>query len=362
MYGPLALGGASFRSLIVQQGVAQVLTFVRQWRTNSIAGKLLRIAVSWFQSQVGVSYSFLENVHTPLPQLESKWLKSLRTFLASINAKLRLDNPYLPKLQRLHDFCIMDAIHESGKFTPAEIRKLNYCRLYLKAMTVSDLTSIDGRSLDNSKLSGNHSLLSSFTHGTVIHQESPSEMTWKLWKKANRLWSHPDGKLRQFLGDWVLPLHQMHQRHPAYWLSGKLWVRIQDHYVKCVPASDRVFQELPFSCVWESLPSLAVPIFALQSSPGFWKIVQHSYILEVNPPPCAGTFAQFIASLPNWEMELLQHVELEADPFSVAVALEHGVRGVSDGSDWHQIQGSFGWTLSTDIGERCAYGWYGTCP
>jgi len=179
LYGPLALGGASFRSLIVQQGVAQVLMFVRQWRTNSIAGKLLRIAVSWFQSQVGVSYPFLENVHTPLPQLESKWLKSLRTFLASINAKLRLDNPYLPKLQRLHDFCIMDAIHESGKFTPAEICKLNYCRLYLKATTVSDLTSIDGRSLDNSKLSGNHSLLSSFTHGTVIHQESPSVITWR---------------------------------------------------------------------------------------------------------------------------------------------------------------------------------------
>jgi hypothetical protein len=55
-------------------------------------------------------------------------------------------------------------------------------------------------------------------------------------------------------------------------------------------------------------------------------------------------------------MELLQHVELEADPFSVAVALEHGVRGVSDGSDWHQIQCSFGWTMSTDIGERCACG------
>jgi hypothetical protein len=313
------------RSLIVQQGVAQVLMFVSQWRTSSIAGKLLRIAVSWFQSQVGVSYSFLENVHNPLPQLESKWLKSLRTFLASINAKLRHDNQYLPKLQRLHDFCIMDAIHELVKFKPAKICKLNYCRLYLKAKTVSDLTSIDGRSLDHSKLSGNHSLLSSFTHGTVIHQESPSEITWRLWKKSNSLWSHPDGSLRQFLGDWVLPLHQMHQRHPAYWFSGRLWVRIQDHYVKCSPVSDRVFQELPFSCLWESLLSLAVPIFALQSSPGVWKIVQHSYILEVNPPPCASTFTQFIAALPNWEMELLQHVELEADPFSVAVALEHGV-------------------------------------
>ncbi|KAI2495159.1 hypothetical protein MHU86_19344 [Fragilaria crotonensis] len=268
LYGPLALGGASFRSLVVQQGVAQVMMFVRQWRTNSIAGKLLRIAVSWFQSQVGVSYSFLEQVHTPLPHLESKWLLSLRVFLASINAKLRLDTPYIPKLQRLHDFCIMDVIQSSGRFTPTEVCRLNYCRLYLKAMTVSDLSSIDGRVLDK----------------------------------------------------------------------------------------NREFQESNISCSWESLPTQAVPICATHSSPGVWLIAQHSHILEVNKPPCAGTFTQYVASLSDWEKELLQYVELEVDPFSVADALEHGVRGVSDGSDWHQIQGSFGWTMSNDIGERCAYG------
>jgi hypothetical protein len=35
LYGPLALGGASFRSLFVQQGVAQVMMFVRHWRLKS---------------------------------------------------------------------------------------------------------------------------------------------------------------------------------------------------------------------------------------------------------------------------------------------------------------------------------------
>jgi hypothetical protein len=356
LYGPLALGGASFRSLYVQQGVSQVTMFIRQWRKNSIPGKLLRIAVSWFQSQVGTSYSFLEQVHTALPHLESKWLHSLRTFLQSIDAKLRLDTPYLPSLQRLHDFCIMDAIQSSDIFTPAEVRRLNYCRLYLKAITLSDLTSIDGRALDHSKLSGNHSLLSSHTHGSTIYQERPSESVWSLWKKANAIWSNPDGTLIQRLGDWVLPIHSMHQRHPAYWSSSLLWVHIQGKYKQCTLASDRVFRETFISCDWATLPKEAVPMLALQAEPGFWRITQHSHILEVNAPPTAGTFTEYIASLPNWEMELLQHVEMEEDPFTVAVALELGVRAVSDGSDWHQIQGSFGWAMSTDIGERCAYG------
>jgi hypothetical protein len=356
LYGPLALGGANFRSLASQQGISQVMMFIRQWRKNSLAGKLLRIAVSWFQSQVGVSFSILESVCNPLPHLESKWLRSLRMFLASINAKLRLDTPYLPELQRLHDVCIMDAILSSGKFNSTEICKLNYCRLYLNVVTISDLTLINGRQLDHNKLLGNHSCLSSFTHGTTIHQERPSERTWTLWKKGNQIWSTPEGTLYQPLGDWVLPIHQLRQRHAAYWWTGRLWVRIQDRYTKCTMVSDRHFCETATSCSWEALPRLAVPMFAILSAPGCWKIVHQSHILELNRPPIAGTFSQYIASLSNWESELLTHLDMSDNPFSVAVALEHGVRAVSDGSDWHQIQGAFGWTISTDRGDRCARG------
>ena len=330
--------------------------FVRHWRKTSITCKLLRISVSWFQAQVGVSFSILEQVHSPVPHLGSKWLSSLRSFLKRINAKLRLDTQYLPELQRLHDACIMDVIQSSGIFSNSEICKLNYCRLYLNVVTLSDLTTIHGRQLDMNKLSGNHDLLSSRTYGTAIYQERPSESSWKLWKKANALWSRPDGSLIQPLGDWVLPLHKMRQRHPAYWFGGRLWVNIQGQYVKCYAESHRVFRESNRACEWVSLPSQAVPMLATQSAPGVWKISHQSYILEAHNAPCAGTFRQFIASLPSWEMELLQHVEMSDDPFSIALALEHGLRAVSDGSDWNQIQGAFGWAMSTDVGERCACG------
>ena len=357
LYGPLALGGASFRSLSVQQGISQVMMFIRQWRKQSIAGKLLRIAVSWFQTQVGVSFSILDRVHDPLPHLESKWLSSLRRFLGTVNGKLRLDTPYLPELQRLHDFCIMDAILSFGKFTSIEICKLNYCRLYLKAVTISDLSCLHGRTLDKNKLSGQFSSLSSYTYGTSIHQERPSESTWTLWKKANRLWSTIDGRLIQPLGDWVLPLHRLRQRHPAYWFSGRLWVQIQDRYTKCNPdGSERIFCETSSSREWSSLPLQAIPMVALSFQPGRWKIVHQSHILELQGPPIAGTFTQYIDSLPQWEKELLDHVELIGDPFSITVALEHGLRAVSDGSDWSQVQGAFGWVMSTDRGERCACG------
>ena len=79
-------------------------------------------------------------------------------------------------------------------------------------------------------------------------------------------------------------------------------------------------------------------------------------MLEVNRPPAAGTFTQFIAGLPQWEIELLRHIEMTSYPFSVAVAIMNGLRAVSDGSDWDRIQGAYGWAMSTDLGVRCARG------
>jgi hypothetical protein len=193
----------------------------------------------------------------------------------------------------------MDAIQSSDTFTPAEVCQLNYCRLYSKAITLSDPTSIDGQGQDHSKLSDNHLLLSSHTHGTSIYQERPWASVWRWWRKLNAIWSNPDGTLIQPLGDWVLPFHRMHQCHPAYWFSGMLWIHIQGKYKQCTLASDRVFRETPISCDWATLPKHAVPMLALQAEPGYWLITQQSHILEVNAPPMTGTFTEYIASLPN---------------------------------------------------------------
>ena len=100
-------------------------------KTGWSAGKLLRIALAWFQEQVGVSYPILAQVNTDLPHLESKWLTSLRQFLMDNTMSLQVDVAELPKLQRMYDVHLMDMILNANKFKAAEIRRLNYCQLYL---------------------------------------------------------------------------------------------------------------------------------------------------------------------------------------------------------------------------------------
>ncbi|KAI2502879.1 hypothetical protein MHU86_11548 [Fragilaria crotonensis] len=362
LYGPLALGGANFRHLYVEQGIGQVGLFIRNWRLKSTAGKLLRIAVGWFQHQIGTSYSFLEKVDTPLPHLESKWLASLREFLHAIKSCLQLDNPGIPTTQRHHDTHIMDAILESQLFSASEIRRLNYCRLYLHAQTISDLTDVSGYYLDRAKYEGRFSHTSSTTHGMWIHQHRPSLPEWKLWQRANLLWSDEAGKLHQALGPWLQPINKHRQSHAAYQLGNRLWIRDRQYYRICELSGTAggktraQFRRTRAQCKWQHIPTLAVPVEVDDVAEYNWEVTARSTVMAPPRMVQIATFEQYIADLDSWEYDLLSRTTLSTDPFSIGLALSYGVRGVSDGSVWLKQMGAFGWTLSTDMGERTAEG------
>ena len=341
--------------------------FIRHWRLHSTAGKLLRIAMSWFQQQTGVSYPILEKPKSILPHLESKWIASLRAFLAETGMHLVIDEPSIPKLQRSNDYHIMDAVLEADQFTKAEIRRLNYCRMYLQASTLADITEVNGKSLDLSKWKGNPSVVSSTTHGIVIHQERPSEREWALWRKMCRaLWSKKDGTLREALGPWIRANPNQRQQHQAYYSHDKLcvsdtvlWIRIQakSEYTRCIPTtSASVFRETTQSRNWEDLPPTAAPCSVDLVGTDLWNLLHVSVMKIPESRRMAATFAQFVSDLPPWESELLQQLDLSEDPFTVSDSLAHGVRAVSDGSVWTGNQGSYGWILSTDTGDRLARG------
>lgn len=126
--------------------------------------------------------------------------------------------------------------------------------------TLTDLTKSNGRCLDPNKLNGTFSLLSSRTRGISIHQERPSDVEWGLWKRANKLWSHPSGKLKQPLGAWLLAIHSQKQQHRAYESSSEIWIRTDDGYVKCNHIGSGVYKETTHFCKWDALPTNAAPL------------------------------------------------------------------------------------------------------
>lgn len=118
-----------------ERSIVQATYFLRHWRSQSFVGRLLKCTLAWIHLSVGMSFSVLDRVDIPLPHSESKWIRSLPEFLASISASLQLDDACVPKPQREHDGHLMDMIIQLNRFTPSEIWKLNYCRLYLQVVT-----------------------------------------------------------------------------------------------------------------------------------------------------------------------------------------------------------------------------------
>jgi hypothetical protein len=102
---------------------------------------MIKCAVAWAQINTGVSYSVWDNTSQDLPHF---WIKSVREYLACIQASIQLDTLCIPPMQRTGDLYIMDHVLESRQFTSSEVRQINYCRLYLQARTLSDLALANG--------------------------------------------------------------------------------------------------------------------------------------------------------------------------------------------------------------------------
>ena len=138
----------------------------------------------------------------------------------------------------------------------------NYCRLFLNAITLLDITHTTGTRLDGSKLNGDPSIYSSKRIGNSIHQERPSDKEWKLWQREARLWSDENGNLHEPLDPWILQFKEQRMRHRSYvQADGRvgdeiyLWTQIGSEYTQCLMTSDQWhFQETTFTSPWDDLP------------------------------------------------------------------------------------------------------------
>jgi ribonuclease HI len=360
LYGPIEYGGARFHHLYHKQGTQQIEYFLRHWRLQSEVGKMLKCTIAWAQLNVGVSYSILANTVPMLPHFESKWIQSIRTYLASIHASIELDEPCIPAIQRQGDSHIMDHVLDSRLFSRTEIRQINYCRLYLQAITISDLATTTGDVLDHSKLLGQPSLLSSQSSWLSVHQEYPSMKAWKVWKRANLLWSHPSGALKEPLQKWLCPSSLLRNRYAAYKSRSRLWIRSSDpdlYMEHKLTSLQTTALEVDRVCEFHGISQDATPVEVNSMSDGTWRFQTptHRYRKPPpRPPSTVATFDMYVDTLDPWERDLLRHHTLYEDAFTICWAAQMALRVVSDGSAVPPSIASFGWMMSSSDGARLA--------
>ena len=218
IYGPKQYGGAGFVRWYTLQGEGQITNFIKHWRTDTQVSQLLRIALSWAQWQAGTGKSILIDTRTPLPHLECRWLASLRHFLAYTRAKIIVDNPFIPQLERVGDQYIMEYALRSQNFTAPEICVINYCRLYLHIATISELFNAQGNKILPDMFACRRSPWYHPRHNTTIQQRPSSYQIKYQWQRLCREWCREDGTISEELqlGPWQQTSDQMRNRRSTY--------------------------------------------------------------------------------------------------------------------------------------------------
>ncbi|KAG7361856.1 reverse transcriptase RNA-dependent DNA polymerase [Nitzschia inconspicua] len=362
VFGPPSLGGANFRPLYDEQGSRQVELILKHLRTPSGINDHLRIALAWTQRLSGTSYSILENPDNPLPHLETVFFPSVRAYLTATNSKFQLQEKHCTPLQRVNDTHIMDTVLSSHIFTPAQIRQINYCRLYLQVHTIADLGTAGGTHMDRAFIHGDTTVTSSTSAELEITQHRPdSAHTWNQWKRACQLWCDTHtGALHSPLGKWLHPHEKMRRLWPYYYdpTTKRLFVRTPTgfsqhrynrHRKRFKPNVQRIVTTLPQSCY---------PVECLEGHYGFYVPRGQHNVLEEPSPPTPACFEEFLDSQPEWSRDMLGTLESNFSYEEIASKLretQHHPSSACDGSVANN-QGTFGWSMNLKNGTTIIEG------
>jgi hypothetical protein len=200
----------------------------------------------------------------------------------------------------------------SGLFKLQECKYLNYCRLFLRISTVSDMYNASGTAIAEGIYEGYCSTSQSFS---LVHeplQERPNEKTWSLWRRFLRSIMRGSGHGYQMvsrLGTWYPGLSSQ-RRWPYYFLvsCNALFRYTEAEYVEHERIGPNLFSEQGVTAA--DLPNDCVPVDATDVD-NSWFVLD----LPVGSPSGeewspVRSFAEYLWSFPKHEAVLLQRFEI----------------------------------------------------
>ena len=184
LHGPLAYGGMEFIDTYTLQDQVQIDYLVKQLRWDKIVANAFLVALDSTQLCSGFITPILENTYGDITYLMPSYIISLRQRLSEIDASLWIEKSWTPALQREHDFSIMEGFLRITGITRATLEKANAVRLYLRVLTIADISDVNGTFIPAGQLDGN------WQSGSDLkwpHQPKPPKTFWTTFRTCIRL-------------------------------------------------------------------------------------------------------------------------------------------------------------------------------
>jgi hypothetical protein len=199
-------------------------------------GAMLLCLITHTQLQVGSTTPFFRLAYpTYAKWIDSTWVTDLWKFTHQTRIQIEIENQWTPTLTRQQDAVIMDTAL-SFNFNAFQLQCINLCRLYLRVITLSDLTTARGDQLTSYAINGErHPYQTSTLDWPMIPQ--PPSTFWSHWKIFLQHLCH-SRRLLHPLGSWICQPH-----YPWTWFTDNTKI-VWEHLVE----SDTWTYYLPVLC------------------------------------------------------------------------------------------------------------------
>jgi hypothetical protein len=183
IYGPTSLGGMELMDLRVEQVATSWATTRGHMRRLDRAGLGLYTTAHDLQVAIGRSLPFYELIPS-----EHQYVKEMTRWgyiwknAHELGLSIEIHKFWTPKLKYLNDRNIMDVAIEDSRVSTSKwplLFHINQCRLYIKALTIGDLTR-DGKTLHQPFLNGDEKAVNIQVRIPDIRK--PTKNQWNVWK------------------------------------------------------------------------------------------------------------------------------------------------------------------------------------
>jgi hypothetical protein len=183
-HGPYELGGLNIMDLRTETGIARIKLFRDAIHSDSEVGRLILLSLKITQIEAGIKEPILEFPQITLPYISETWITSIRTFLDLHNIQVTLTETLKVRFNGKNDECIMNPEKLKGYSNQQQL-DINLVRLYLRVITLSDMSHPDGNDIKQNMLHGErdpHQETRRSTQGWP-RQQQPSASQRRLWKR-----------------------------------------------------------------------------------------------------------------------------------------------------------------------------------
>lgn len=179
-YGPVEYGGLEIPHTYTLQDQLQILYLIKTARWDETVANDLLTTLDNVQLLTGFVSPILECTDIPIKYVDQGLLISLRERMGEIQAGVWLEKSWTPSLQQDGDSSIMERLSTLEGVTTGQLKQANAIRLYLRVITIADLTHPSRQFIPADTLGGD------FQAGTDLewpHQLYPPNRAWTTFRR-----------------------------------------------------------------------------------------------------------------------------------------------------------------------------------